>query len=339
MFDPAKCDRCGDCLIRCQYTSYSQDKAIQEITALIEGKDADILRKCLTCAACNEYCAKGANPWDLILHRQEEQGTVVVEEATIPWMDKLMAKMQGIPNEVIPGNPDKPAISPCSTMEHLIPQGALEGQMFSDLTLVRGGDYICWIGYQHIGRESPVINNTRKFVDAWARLGAKEVVFVHDDCYTQAVAKSRELGIKLPFRPVHIIEHMLSYLKAHRRHITRLNKKIAYQRPCASRYTPEKEPLLDELFQLIGVERVARRYDRENALCCGGIFVRAKPELVAELHEKNLSDAREHGAEALVCLCPLCLSTLSQAAEKHSIAPVFLPDLGRMALGEKPFPS
>ena len=46
--------------------------------------------------------------------------------------------------------------------------------------------------------------------------------------------------------------------------------KVAYQRPCASRYTPEKDPLVNEIFELIGVERVEPSVrGRINALCCG----------------------------------------------------------------------
>jgi hypothetical protein len=43
MFDLSKCDRCGDCFVKCQYVDYSRDKAIYEISALMKSEDADIL--------------------------------------------------------------------------------------------------------------------------------------------------------------------------------------------------------------------------------------------------------------------------------------------------------
>lgn len=52
--------------------------------------------------------------------------------------------------------------------------------------------------------------------------------------------------------------------------VKRLNMKIAYQQLCASRYTFQKDKILDELFKRIGVERVNRKYDRINALYYGG---------------------------------------------------------------------
>ena len=46
MFDRSKCDLCGDCLVECLYVSYDRDKAVQEMTALIEDKQAEILKEC-----------------------------------------------------------------------------------------------------------------------------------------------------------------------------------------------------------------------------------------------------------------------------------------------------
>ena len=35
MFDDKKCERCGECLVRCKYVSYDSKKAVLEITALM----------------------------------------------------------------------------------------------------------------------------------------------------------------------------------------------------------------------------------------------------------------------------------------------------------------
>jgi Fe-S oxidoreductase len=132
---------------------------------------------------------------------------------------------------------------------------------------------------------------------------------------------------------------MLSYLKEHTGSITKLNKKIAYQRPCISRYTPQKEPYLDELFEIIGVERIARKYDRKNALCCAFGLRETDPERGSQILKRNLDDALEYGAEAMVFLCPGCYWLTSEACEKSGLAAIFITDLCRMALGELPFSS
>ena len=72
MFDKNKCDVCGDCLTRCAYVDYSHQQAVREFETLLAGKPADILTSCVTCMACNEYCEKGAQPFDLITTLQEK---------------------------------------------------------------------------------------------------------------------------------------------------------------------------------------------------------------------------------------------------------------------------
>ena len=74
-FNLAKCDFCGDCLDLCQYTAYAKDSGAEQIKQLVEGTPAPIVTECVTCAACNEYCSKGANPFDLLL-RVPGKGTV-----------------------------------------------------------------------------------------------------------------------------------------------------------------------------------------------------------------------------------------------------------------------
>ena len=55
MWDESKCDLCGDCLVKCRYVNYDKDKAVAELKLLMAGEDADILHKCITCIACNDY--------------------------------------------------------------------------------------------------------------------------------------------------------------------------------------------------------------------------------------------------------------------------------------------
>lgn len=384
MFDESKCDLCGDCLVKCQYVDYDLQKAIKEFTALTEGKDAQILRECVTCMACNEYCTKGANPFDLICQLQERTGVLPASSIwqllpfvlqVAPGVSKILLKkgpkqllsllpvlvksvtrlknlkriwsepfvfimeqLAYLPSEVVKGDSDKPVLSLC-VMDVIIPKGTIEGQMFDGLTIVKGGEYFCYIGLMHTAKESLVRENAQKFVDNMASLGAKEVVFLHDDCYSMLTKKVRDYGIEVPFKPVHIIEYMLGYLKDHKSNITRLGRKIAYQRPCISRYTPEKEPMLDELFELIGVERPVRRYDRQGALCCGASVMNVNRDKAVKTQGMNLTDAKDHEAEAMIFLCPMCMATLSGACQKRGLSPISLTDVCRMALGEKPFPS
>lgn len=333
MFDRSKCTLCGDCLVKCQYVDYDRDRAIREFTALTEGREAPILSECITCVACNEYCPEGANPFDLIVRLQEQTGALKLPEKMRAFFDSGITT----PSAVIKGDPDKPVLSLCIS-EPLLPQGLLESQMFKGLTIVKGGDYWCYVVYLHAALESVLKANARKFLDSLAGLGAKEIILLHDECYAMLTNLGRDYGLQVPFKSTHIVEYILDYLKGHKSSITPLGKKIAYQRSCSSRWTPTKEPLLDEIFDLIGVERVDRKHDRENALCCAFSFNRLKPEVASRAQEMNVADAVEHGAEAMVFICPWCQLALTKGCRERDLASIYFADLCRMALGEKPFP-
>ena len=335
MFYSEKCDECGNCFMQCQYVDYSQELAIQEIHALKEGNDADILKQCITCMACNEYCIKGANPYDLIVKLHEEKHIRLVPEEKVALIERTLTS---VPNEIIEGDPDKPALNLC-VMEHAYPSNMTEGRLFDGLTQVKGGSYFSRIVYLHTGMESRVREHAQSYIDNLADLNKQEIIFVHDDCYTLAAKKAPEYGITVPFKPVSIIEYMVNYLKKNKDAITRLGKRIAYQRPCIARYSPEKELFLDEFFDLAGVERIDRTYDRREALCCGIGLRETDPERGLKILEKNLNDALDSEAEAMVFSCPSCYCFMSQPCEERGLASIFITDLCRMALGELPFSS
>ena len=303
-----------------------------EIKALIEGKEADILGKCITCCACREYCPTGADPHNLIVKMQEKKGAFPISEEAIAKFDRN----HETPGELIPGDADKPVLSLC-IMESQIPEGALDGQLFEGMTVIKGGDYFCYIGYEHVGKESPIEENALKFIDKMTSLG-KDIVFLHDDCYAMVHAKVRDYGIVVPFKYMHIFEYLRNYLRDHQSSITKLGKKVAYQRPCASRYTPGKDVFLDEIFELIGVERPPRKYERETALCCSASIINVWRDRAIEIQAKNIDDAMQCGADAIITLCPMCDRVLRRPTSERGLNKIFITDLCRMALKEKPFP-
>jgi Fe-S oxidoreductase len=93
--------------------------------------------------------------------------------------------------------------------------------------------------------------------------------------------------------------------------------------------------VLDEIFKKIGVQRVPRQYDRENALCCGGVpRAQQREELADELVEKNINDMLSVGAAYCVFNCPFCMATLAQEVAEQGLMPILVSDLVQTALGE-----
>ncbi len=332
MWEASKCNLCGDCLVKCLYVDYDKARAAEEIKLLMEGENAPILGQCITCCACREYCATRADPFDLINKLQENFDAFPVGTSGTAFFDLA----NQVPNQVFQGDPGKPVLSLC-VMENQLPENAISGQMFDELTIAKGGDYFCYIGYVHIGKEKPMADNAQKFIDNMARF-KRDIVFLHDDCYAMVHAKVKDYDINVPFKYMHILEYMRNYLRDNKNKITKLGKKVAYQRPCASRYTPEKDVFVDEIFDLIGVERPRRKYERETALCCTGSIIRVFPELAQEVQDKNVEDAIQCGADAIVTLCPMCDRVLRRPTLARDFPKIYITDLCRMALQEVEFP-
>lgn len=326
MFKPERCTRCGDCLVECQWMEVDRDQAVEWIQQMMDGHQTPAISRCITCYACNEICPEQANPFDLIAELQEKYQTPVSKDIVdktevryafsgdlrdLPTADRVLS-------ECVFGKTDA---------------NLLQGELY-EIPRVGGKPYFCWVLFSHMSGESVQRKHARAFVERLAATGAKEIVCFHDDCYAMLARIAPDYGIDVPFRPVHLSEYLVEVLKANKNRIEPLNLDLAYQRPCASRHTPDKEHFIDELFELVGVRRVERRYDRKHALCCAGakFFLGMgdpKPD-----QDKNILDAEDAGAKGVVCLCPMCIKSLAGVAAERRMPLIFLGDLARMALGE-----
>ncbi|MFX1456203.1 MAG: hypothetical protein ACFFDB_12585 [Promethearchaeota archaeon] len=336
MFLEEKCTLCGDCIVKCNYMDYSVEEAKKEFKKLIKGEPSPITSECITCCACTMYCPEEADPFDLISRRMEETGTFIgnkyVANGNILPADRMRGANM-LPSSLKKGDPDKPIMNLCTV--NMI-QGAIEGQLFEGLTILQGGDYFCQIGGYHAGIPSMVRNNAQKFINNLTKVVPDDnyLICFHDDCYMMLEHYAKDFGIKVPFKFIHIIEYLRDFVKKNLDKIEKLNIKIAYQQPCASRIEwdafRKKDKALDELFELLGVKRVEREFDRENALCCTAVI---SPN--DKYWKMNLNDAKKAGAEAMVFLCPVCCLYLRSKAQAEGLEPYFLTNLVREALGEK----
>jgi Fe-S oxidoreductase len=330
MFKAGLCDLCGDCLAKCQWIKADKALAVQWMKSMMAGQQTPVLHQCITCYACNEICPQKANPFDLIAQLQEQYDVFASREA---------AKIQEAGYAFTKPLTNYPRAERVMTtcLFEKTHANLMQGELY-DLPRVGGKPYFCWLLFGHWGVESIQRKHAQEMVDRLTLTGAKEIVCFHDDCYAMLATLAPAYGIEVPFRPVHLSEYLVTYLRQNRRRIKPLNIDIAYQRPCASRHTLEKEHFLDELFELAGARRVPRTYDRESAMCCANIKLLLGNGDPRPDQEKNVIDVMESGAQAMVCLCPMCLDGLAAAAGAHRVPLIFLGDIARMALGEISLP-
>lgn len=333
MYHMDRCDFCGDCLASCRFMDFDREGAEAAIRDLAGGACPDWLNQCVTCFACDESCPNDAHPFELICRRMEERGDYVPPEI----LDKTQRRFAVTDDFSVPEVSD-PVISLC-TIAHAVPH-AFSGRMFEGASFVKGRFFFCNVLYLHMGNWSLMEREMRNLVDRYAGLKVERIIFAHDDCYTH-MKLAEQMGIEIPFKVAHLFDYLLDYLQNHRGDICCLDKSIAYQRPCASRYTAEKDEVLDQILQLIGVRRVQRAFDGSNALCCGqnlGGILPARQNM-EPYQALNVADAKDHGAAAMVFLCPMCLAALRSKCLANGLEPLFIVDLCRLALGEKTEPA
>jgi len=325
MFERDKCDLCGECLHKCLNRSLSLEQSKAEFKKLYNGEFSSVLNDCVTCFACEENCPRDAHPFDLILEQMEKWNKKPSSEQVIAGMETRYVSEQAYLAPAISGTVISGCVFP-KTHPHLF-----QGAIFENSTILKGRMIFCYVLFMHMGDSKVVARRAPQMISNLARTGAEEIVFFHDDCFALVHNIAPRLGIKVPFRAKHIVEHIRDWLKANPNLIKPLGIRIAYQRPCASRYSPEKEKAVDEIFDMLGVERVSRKYDRKQSLCCGGAFM-ASGRSPEELQEKNLKDALCAGTDEMVCLCPICVDMLKPKAQALNIKLTHIIELVNRAL-------
>ncbi len=332
-FDENVCATCpsADCLLKCQYMEFEKDEAHEEMTKVVNGEDSRVLHDCVTCYACEEYCKRGNHPFYLIEERREERGIFTAPRPiTNQWIN--MTQMQG--KQMVGAVTDR-ALSSC-----FIPDlGELgSGEIFSDVApaIAFGAEFMCPAVHTHFAKMSVVKERLPIVIDNFDKLGVKEVICLHDECYGTFTSIASAYGMEVPFKPIYYMDFLLERLKELKDKIEPLNVTVAYQRPCSNRLIPDKHHLVKDILDLIGVELPDRVYQEENCLCCAEILRSISGyRLANDVQQRNIDDMLEVGAEYCVFNCPACQTSLSGKVTKNGLKPAHIIDLCKMAIGEK----
>lgn len=333
MFDESLCAKCEtvDCLTKCQYMDIDRDTAKSEIMKIINGEDSFVLEECVTCYACEEYCPNNNHPFYLITERREEKDILTAARP----ITKMWINMGAMRGKQMVGDIGEKTLSYCG-----IPQlmEMANGKLFDDInsSFIIGAEFMCQVVYLHHAKPSVIKERLPKVIENIEEVGVEELVCLHDECYGSFTSLAPAYGIEVPFEPIHYYDYLLEKLNELEDDINSLNLRVAYQRPCSSRLSPDKHQLLEKIFDKIGVELVDREYQNDNALCCGQV-----PQMIFGLEygknvrEKNIDDMEENGAEYCVFNCPFCQMAISDDVSKRGIEPIHIIELCKKAIGER----
>ena len=329
-FDREICSSCEtvDCLMKCQYINFDLQTAREERDKLNNGEDSFVLHDCVTCYACEEYCQFGNHPFYQIVDLQEEKGVWPTPKPIVHSQMKMYSPKGTFEPQEIHGT----AFNMCLFPDF---QDSIKGKLFDSTTQMVGRDLFCNLVYLHYAKASVIRERVPQIIKNFASCGVKELVCFHDECYATYKSWAPAYGIEVPFKPVHLFQFLIERLKENQSSIKNLGLKVAYQRPCSTRLVPETEPMLDELFELIGVDRVPRKYDRDTPLCCAAIMrASGREELADEINKKNIDDMLEAGAKVCVFNCQGCYASMGEMVAKAGLRPILVHDLCKLAVGE-----
>lgn len=316
------CEGCdAPCISKCNFLKSSTR---EDILKIARGEYSKILEECLNCYACEEFCPHDNHPFYRIVELQETYGIKKLDDEAV----KALIKRYEPEGDFKPKSVGGKYVHICLFPEM---KEKVRSKLFENYEVIRGRHVFCNLVYLHYGIVSIIKDRAKRTIENLAKLQAEEIVLYHDECYAFYNSFARAYGIDVPFKYLHLFEFLLRELR--RRKVRKLNIKAAYQRPCSNRLCGETDKILDEIFEMIGVERVNRKYDRENALCCGAAFVLSGNREVAEnFKEEHIKDIVETDATHVVFNCPMCYRTLGDAVKKEGFEPVMVSDLCEMAL-------
>jgi hypothetical protein len=333
-FNASICESCpsGACLVKCQYMEMETDEAKEEMLKLYRNEDSSVLQECVTCYACEEYCTRGNHPFYLITQRREDKGVLTAPRAlTRQWIN--IGEPRG---RVELGEIGEKALS-----FGFMPQfrDIVKGRLFEDImpSWFFGQEYFCNVVYVHFANTKIFKERLPMVIENIRKLGVREVVFMHDECYGAFSSLAPAFGMEVPFKSIHYFQYLYQRLQDLRDDIRPLNVKVAYQRPCSNRLCSHTHHFVGKIMDLIGAKLVQRTYEDENALCCGSIFKSMYGyDLATDVQTRNIRDMVEAGAEFCVFNCHGCESALSDKVSKAGIKPVHMVELCQMAIGEGP---
>lgn len=332
-FDNKKCADCKavSCLTKCQYINLDRSEAKREWQKVINGEDSMVLDACVTCYACEEYCPFGNHPFYLIVERQEQKGLLAAPRPLV----RQWVNMCAPAGKFMVGQVQEKAASLC-----FMPQlGSMaQGKLFEDVAAswILGAEFFCNAVYLHFSRMSVIKERLPQIIENISNQGIKELICLHDECYATYNSLAPAYGIDVPFKTVHYMEHLYNRLKELKDIVKPLNAKAAYQRNCSTRLIPQVDHLVDDVFSLIGVTRVEREYDHENALCCGALIWASRGyDAGHDVQQRNLDDMVKHEADYCVFNCPACWDPLAEKVAGRGIKPIHMIDLCKIAIGEQ----
>ncbi len=349
-----RCTGCGTCLEQCPTLKLSHPEAVEEMRRLAEGDpDADVLRRCVSCHACDTFCPNDAHPYGRILlawqERYQARGLPVRARYFLPGrrpnfrqdlpFDQAERRLHQAWASERP--PARVVLYPgCNLLA--VPRLA-EGVLFEHLPVWGAWDQCCGEPFFRMGLLDQVASRAAELTAHFGRYDLEEVVFPCPACYRMFSQVLPEgFGARFSFRSRLFSDWLEDRLREGTFRLDRLEpRRVVVQDSCHGRVLGQGFMQQQrDLVQNLGLEVVGALPGAPVWSCCGiaaGCRAYSVVDIVAEAY-RTLRALDRYGADEVVTYCTGCWLTFNLVlalTRPFAVRVTHLLELVREALGER----
>ncbi|MEJ5185636.1 MAG: (Fe-S)-binding protein [Candidatus Geothermincolales bacterium] len=354
-FDLENCDLCGECFYRCPYLGLGRSEAMEEIKRLVHGLPSRYVHeRCVSCYACDTYCAKGCRPYELVIRTWYERylrrglpvraaylmpaKTPNFRTDLVPSMTERERALLKKWSETLPEG-DLVLYPGCNalTLPHLLDTPLLDG-----LTISGSFDLCCGEMYFRMGIFDAVERTAERLTLYFRDRDIGTMLFVCPACLNMFRNVLPSLfGAEFSFKTRYLGEFILERLDAGELQVRSLQeRKVAVHDSCHGRVLGrEIMETARDLYRRLGLTPLEIAPDPSRGLCCGMAAGcnRYRPEDMYLASVKELRAASRTGADEIATYCGGCHLTLNLMKWIYPVRqPVrHLMEYLRMAAGER----
>ncbi len=172
----------------------------------------------------------------------------------------------------------------------------------------------------------------RENIKMFNQMGIEQLVTICPFCYSTFQRDYPEVGDKMNFKVVHILELVDQLITQGKLRFTRtVDLTVTYHDPChlgrisdagisgTGAFTGIYQPPRNILNSIPGVTLVEMYRTKDDAWCCGagGWLRNGYPDLARWTADRRIEEAESTGAGALVTYCPHCEENLGEAIQRQ----------------------
>jgi len=191
-----------------------------------------------------------------------------------------------------------------------------------DFIRLKDIEVCCGSPVLNAGYENDFKTLARKNLDIFKKHGIKKIITGCPACYkTFHKDYKHALGAEWDIEAEHITQTIAKAIKFGKLKFKQQKKKITYHDPCN---LGRHSGIYDEprqILEAMGYEIVEIKFNRENAMCCGGGGgVRSNhPELTNAINKDVLEEAKKTKTDTIATACPMCDACFVQSSKDSGI--------------------